>query len=159
MLNFGKMSAQVASEKDEFLRRLNNSETYTRQVLAAMPGSQLRFRPAAKSRTFFELFVHIGEAQLYTASQGVKVKQLKFRGSADSHHELDAFLEASYAELRRAITKLNEEDLGQQKSFWDGPASVSRILAFTLDHVTHHRGQATVYLRIKGVKPPDYVGW
>jgi uncharacterized damage-inducible protein DinB len=24
-------------------------------------------------------------------------------------------------------------------------------------HTAHHRGQAEVYLRVKGVKPPDYV--
>jgi uncharacterized damage-inducible protein DinB len=24
-------------------------------------------------------------------------------------------------------------------------------------HTAHHRGQAEVYLRVKGIKPPDYV--
>jgi uncharacterized damage-inducible protein DinB len=27
-----------------------------------------------------------------------------------------------------------------------------------LDHVAHHRGQAIVYLRLKGITPPDYPG-
>lgn len=30
-------------------------------------------------------------------------------------------------------------------------------VAVTLDHVTHHRGQASVYLRLKGITPPEYV--
>lgn len=34
---------------------------------------------------------------------------------------------------------------------------VSREAAFqkAFEHQTHHRGQATVYLRLKGIKPPD----
>lgn len=27
----------------------------------------------------------------------------------------------------------------------------------TLDHITHHRGQATVQLRLRGIVPPEYV--
>jgi uncharacterized damage-inducible protein DinB len=29
------------------------------------------------------------------------------------------------------------------------------ILAKAFEHQTHHRGQATVYLRLKGVTPPQ----
>lgn len=27
------------------------------------------------------------------------------------------------------------------------------------DHVTHHRAQAIMYLRMRGIEPPAYVGW
>jgi hypothetical protein len=27
----------------------------------------------------------------------------------------------------------------------------------TLDHITHHRGQAVLYLRTHGIEPPEYV--
>ena len=27
----------------------------------------------------------------------------------------------------------------------------------TIDHITHHRGQATVYLRCQGIVPPTYI--
>ena len=30
---------------------------------------------------------------------------------------------------------------------------------FMRDHVTHHRGQAIIYLRANGIKPPQYVGF
>ncbi|WP_020566790.1 DinB family protein [Neolewinella persica] len=81
----------------------------------------------------------ITDARSTTASQGLKVKQIKFDGDLKAKAELD------------------EEERGKTKSFWDGRASVSRILNFTLDHVTHHRGQTTVYLRMCGHSAPDYV--
>lgn len=159
MLGFGKLTAQSVSEKADILRRLGNAETYTRAVLAAMPEADLGYRPEAGARSFAEIFEHIGSAQLYTASQGLKVKKLQFDGSLKAKAALNEFLAASYGELRRAIEALDEDELGKTKSFWDGRASVSRILNFTLDHVTHHRGQATVYLRMRGHSVPDYVGW
>ncbi|MCU0354066.1 MAG: DinB family protein [Cytophagales bacterium] len=27
------------------------------------------------------------------------------------------------------------------------------------NHIIHHRGQAIVYLRLKGIRPEGYVGW
>ena len=39
-----------------------------------------------------------------------------------------------------------------------GPFKVTRIgwLNKALEHVTHHRGQSAVYLRLAGVVPPKY---
>ena len=33
------------------------------------------------------------------------------------------------------------------------------LFYLTRDHVTHHRGQMVVYLRLKGLEPPQYVGF
>jgi len=30
------------------------------------------------------------------------------------------------------------------------------VLMFALDHTTHHRASAEMYLRAKGIKPTDY---
>nr|WP_262481137.1 DinB family protein [Algibacter pectinivorans] len=32
-----------------------------------------------------------------------------------------------------------------------------QILLLLADHITHHRGQMLVYMRLKGIKPPRYV--
>ncbi len=34
-----------------------------------------------------------------------------------------------------------------------------QIINLMNDHLTHHRAQAIVYLRLNGVMPPKYVGW
>ena len=31
-----------------------------------------------------------------------------------------------------------------------------KLILFGMDHVTHHRGQMVVYLRLNGIKPPQY---
>ena len=145
--------------KTELLHRLNNAAEYTLAVLEKMPEAQLSYRPTKGVRSFAEIIEHIGEAQLYTASQGIEVKQLKFRGDRNSKADLRDFITESYGMLLGALEPMTDQDLQKMVKFWDGPASVYKILNFTLDHVTHHRGQATVYLRMNGIKPPNYIGW
>ena len=49
--------------------------------------------------------------------------------------------------------------LEEKVEFFAGPMNKRQILTLLNDHQTHHCGQLIVYLRLKGVKPPDYRGW
>jgi uncharacterized damage-inducible protein DinB len=42
---------------------------------------------------------------------------------------------------------------------WYGSSTKNRILNLMDNHLAHHRGQMIVYLRLKGIEPPSYVGW
>lgn len=150
---------QNTDMKSELLSRINNASDYTIKVLNLMPESLLSFRPRQGTRSFAEIIQHIGEAQLYTASQGIQINQIKFNGDLAHKKELEAFVEESYNLLYSTVNKISTDDLMKKVSFWDGKSSVFKILNFTIDHATHHRGQATVYLRLNNIKPPDYIGW
>lgn len=150
---------QNTDMKSELIKRFNNANEYTIKTLDKMPEELLAFKPNKKVRSFAEIFQHIGEAQLYTASQGVEVKQIKFQGNLSNKTALKAFLKQSNELLLDAMKKLSKEDLQKEVRFWDGQSSIFKILNFTIDHVTHHRGQATIYLRLNDLKPPDYIGW
>ncbi|HLM97728.1 MAG TPA: DinB family protein [Bryobacteraceae bacterium] len=39
----------------------------------------------------------------------------------------------------------------------DGNLNGRELLLALCVHMAHHRGQAEIYLRIKGIKPPGYV--
>jgi len=84
---------------------------------------------------------------------------LKFDGDANDKAALIAFLSAAYETLMAAATPLTPEDLEKEVQFWGGENTAHGILILTDAHVAHHRGQLTVYLRLKGVEPPRYVGW
>jgi uncharacterized damage-inducible protein DinB len=55
-----------------------------------------------------------------------------------------AYLDKAYGSLEKTIQSITVSD-----------DTVAGFHA-TLDHITHHRGQATVYLRCKGITPPEY---
>ena len=58
-----------------------------------------------------------------------------------------------------AIAQLPASALEEEVKFFAGPMNKRQIVALLHDHMTHHRGQLMVYLRLKGIKPPQYRGW
>ena len=54
---------------------------------------------------------------------------------------------------------INPSQLDDIVKFFAGPKSRRQILILMHDHQTHHAGQLIVYLRLKGIKPPEYIGW
>lgn len=151
--------SQDMSFKNEFLKKWDNAQKYTISVAKAMPESAYVFRPNEDICSFAELMIHIGEAQLYTASQGISVKKNSYKGGKKDKQAIINFIADSYQNIREAVEKMPVEDFETTTSFWAGKTTIRKVLNFTNDHLTHHRGQATVYLRLKGIKPPDYIGW
>lgn len=57
-----------------------------------------------------------------------------------------------------ALERITPEQFGQPASEVPNRpnGSVRDALLNMYMHVAHHRGQAIVYLRLKGIKPPEY---
>lgn len=68
-------------------------------------------------------------------------------------------LNRAYDYALRALETFNPSELGKMESFFTGPMNRLQIINLINDHQTHHRAQLLVYLRMKGIKPPAYVGW
>jgi uncharacterized damage-inducible protein DinB len=67
---------------------------------------------------------------------------------------LRKIVEESYDNILTAIAGLDEAKMLEQVQFFSSKITRVTALAIALDHQTHHRGQTTVYLRLKGVAPP-----
>ena len=61
----------------------------------------------------------------------------------------------SYDYVIEVVRKLNEDTMLESVNFFDLKMSREAALAKGFEHQTHHRGQTTVYLRLKGIKPPE----
>jgi len=62
----------------------------------------------------------------------------------------------SYDHVVNAIKSLSEEQWNKKIKLF-GNFEMKRARAFdkVFEHGTHHRGQATIYLRLKGATPPS----
>ena len=78
---------------------------------------------------------------------------------AISKKEVLQLLNTAFKNSSERIQNTSEEELSQIVDFFAGPKSKLQILNLLQDHVTHHRGQLLVYLNLKGIAPPKYVGW
>ena len=51
---------------------------------------------------------------------------------------------------------LDRAAAGFQRAIDEGSMTGLEVLMFVLDHTTHHRASAEMYLRAKGITPTDY---
>ena len=61
----------------------------------------------------------------------------------------------SYDFMIDAVKGMTEAQLAESVKM--GPREMTKevALAKAFEHQTHHRGQCTIYIRMKGVKPPN----
>ena len=77
--------------------------------------------------------------------------------AASSKDGVVTFLDESFNYCSGIIPKLTEEQLAHPHNSPDGRLTGREILLAMYIHVAHHRGQAEIYLRDKGIKPPPYM--
>ena len=122
---------------------------YTLAVADQMPADKYLFRPTPEQMTFGEQLLHISEQS--------RMILREIQGLAP--------LERTPVPIAKAdvVAHLNETTALGSKLLQDraavAPAEMASLLngmMLALDHTTHHRGQAVVYLRLNGITPPEY---
>jgi uncharacterized damage-inducible protein DinB len=124
-------------------------------VAQAMPPEQYGFRPHAESMSFGELMSHIANTN-YQFCAGLKDSSPPALPSPTDKDGVIKFLSDSFAYCSTVIPALTDEQLGKYHNSPDGRLLGREILLVMYIHVAHHRGQAEIYLRDKGIRPPSY---
>lgn len=134
--------------KDHFLSTLRTSRDYTLAVAEAMPESSYQFKPdAAAGWNFLELMHHIAYGISWWEENYVKGNPIPWQQpntTKGKKHAIDALTRA-YQSLETTVHQLQVID------------KALKGFHATIDHITHHRAQAVVYLRCKNIHPPEYV--
>ena len=149
--------AQV--ESAEFLDRWASSERYTLEVLDKMPDSGIQFKVDSSSMSFGEQIAHIGKT--ITMLSKNFLKGTSFDAQIDpanaSKEQLKTYIIACYRYSVETITQLSSEDLTEIIPVMGTDVNRRQVLALMMDHTSHHRGSAIVYLRVHGIEPPAFV--
>jgi len=132
--------------KEQLLITLENSKKYTLAVAEAMPANGYSFKPAGAGWNFLELLHHVDYGIQWWEQNYVRSVETPWNPPPAKHNkkEIDTYLKEAYASLKNSISTLKEND-DLMKGFYA-----------TIDHITHHRGQAVLFLRCKGIDPPEY---
>lgn len=107
--------------------------------------------------TFGQLMNHIAQADAsYCArATGGKSPLARVEGDVaktDAMARLTQALDFCIAQ----VTSVSDADLAKMIGPEGKQMSGTELLWAGFTHMAHHRGQAEVYLRSKGIKPPDY---
>jgi uncharacterized damage-inducible protein DinB len=137
----------------------------TREYIEAMPEEAIGYKPTPEIRSFAEHFLHVASAN-YVFASAVSGKDNPYDKSQGPDPEerdelkqskaaLLEFVMGGYDYLIEAVKQLDNLTLEKQVTFFRMEFAGEVLLAKALEHHAHHRGQAAIYLRLKGIKPPS----
>ncbi|MEJ5993786.1 DinB family protein [Pedobacter sp. Du54] len=145
----------------QLIEKWANAKTYALKMAELMPENKYSFKPVPEEMSFREQLLHIAQniEWLSTSYLGASPEITKKDTVTKTKKEVIALLSAAYNKGLSAQLSLASADLNTKVKFFAGPKSKRQILVLLHDHQAHHVGQIIVYLRLNGIKPPDYVGW
>lgn len=161
IISFFTTLAQQNTTKSAWLEKWENSKNYLLLIAEAMPEEHYDFKPTEDQMSFKDLLLHIkGNMDwLSTAYFSDEAYTREKSTSTYTKEEMLALLKTSFNKVYAIIEIASEDDYSKEVEFFAGPKSKLQILNLLQDHVTHHRGQLIVYLNLKGIDTPRYVGW
>ncbi|WP_207514490.1 DinB family protein [Longitalea luteola] len=133
--------------KEQLLATVENSKNYTLQVANAMPDKGYQFKPAGAGWNFGELLHHIAYGIQWWQDNYITGKKTNWDPpvATVNKQEIITYLTQAYDTLQKTI---NQQPLTED---------AGKGVHATIDHITHHRGQAVLYLRTNGIEPPEYL--
>jgi uncharacterized damage-inducible protein DinB len=150
----------------QFLEEFDPEMAATRRMLERVPLAKIDWKPHAKSKSLGDLAAHITELPRW----GMRIHGDTWTVGSEkapsmkTASEFLARFDDNVREGREAIAAMSDADLGaeftvlrQGQVFFalkKGPL-LKRVL---LNHLIHHRGQLSVYLRLSDVPLPSVYG-
>ena len=148
--------------KSDYAARWSNARAYTLAVADAMPAGDYGFRPVDTiGMTFGEQLLHLSQNARWLSLSKLRGEERPAKPTIDANDKaaVMAYVDESFAIADSVLATLSYAELDDEVEWFAGPISKRRISLLIFDHVTHHRAQAIMYLRMKGIEPPRYVGW
>lgn len=150
------MIVRAESPSAEYARHFAALTKLSVAVAEAMPPDQYSFKPHPESMDFGALMSHIA-ATNYQFCAGLKDSEAPSFPAATDKPAIVKFLSDSFEYCSGIISGLSSEQLKRVHNSPDGRLPGREVLLAMYVHVAHHRGQAEIYLRDKGIRPPRYM--
>ena len=151
-------------DMNEFVQDWKISKQFTLDVANAMPAELYSFKPNAGEMTFGEQIMHIAGSNVFRFQQ-ISGVEPPFPFNPAQPPPTDKatatkLLEQSFDYVLKVLPGITSEQL---KRTWHIPSWKGRadpdgraMILNMFVHTAHHRAQCEVYLRVKGIKPPEY---
>lgn len=151
---------------NEYLRELEAEASATRECLKEVPMDKPDWKPHDKSMPLGYLAILVADIPRwlqYMIETGVVDFQTYEQKDPKTADELVALFDTNMEATRRSFEKLSDDDLGKEFQLKNGEAVLWTIplgegISNTINHLVHHRGQLTVYLKLNDKPIPSIYG-
>jgi len=157
---FGLISITQAQTADDMVKEWERAKAYTKEYLDAMPADKYNLKPTPAMRSFAEQMLHLTDGNYGIAAAAAGIQSPVGMGASEKSADKskDAVTKQvmdSYDFVIKAIKGMKPAQMVEEVKLFDRfVLTRSGALAKVFEHQTHHRGQATVYIRLAGATPP-----
>lgn len=152
---------KTTNRKEVMVAAWERAKAYTKEYLDAATENVYSFKPMPEMRSFGEQMVHLATDNYKLTNAAVIgiTTSANFRDldkeSFKTKAAITQVVMESYDFVIATVKSLDESKLENTvKMFNKWETTVEDGLNKAFEHQTHHRGQTTVYLRLKGITPP-----
>ena len=152
-------ASSTSSYVQDFSKHWTTAKDLAVEVAEAMPADDYGFKPVPEEMSFGEQMLHIAAANYGYCAVLNDTKSPFVSGEKGAKiDKTDAVkqLTASFDYCSEAFSKLTDANLDELHGSGEHKVASRDVMLGVIVHMAHHRGQAEVYLRLKGIKPPQY---
>lgn len=144
----------------QLVKDWERAKAYTKEYLDAMPEDGYAYKPTKEMRSFAQQMLHLADANYGLGSSALgATSPYKFgdieKTTDQSKMNTTKIVMDSYDFVIKGIKSMDAQKFSENVKLFGNEMTRAVALGKTFEHQTHHRGQTTVYLRLKGVTPPQ----
>lgn len=158
------------SQTKALISELTRESINTRKMLERISTDQFTWKPHPKNRELITLMTHIAELPDIFITKAIQSDAYDFKVSQyqpanpKSEEELLALFDQTLTQAVIALENTTDEDLQKTWTLKSGGHTIVSLPRFAiirtlaLNHIIHHRGQLSVYLRLLNIPVPGMYG-
>jgi uncharacterized damage-inducible protein DinB len=162
-LTANAQSLSSADIKAQMVKDWERGKAYTIEYLNTMPADQYGFKAVDSIRSFAQQMLHLASGNVFIMMNATGKPPLPWLQS-DIEHSATAqnkdsvmyYVLASYDYCIDAVKNFDMAKWGEKtKMFNTYEETRFALMNKAFEHQGHHRGQTTIYIRLKGIRPPQ----
>lgn len=157
------------SISDGFISELQHEAATTRKCLERIPAETFDWKPHEKSMSMGRLATHVAE-MVGWIKDTVEKPEIDFATMdykpfiPKSTAELVEFFDKNLKEANESLKDISDETMFENWKMRNGEQiyfdmmRIQVLRGFVYNHIVHHRGQLSVYLRMNDISVPELYG-
>ena len=121
-----------------------------------MPEADYGFKLSPPQMSFAEQLTHLAQEQAGLLSPFSNDRPTPGKPASMNKKDVMAFVRQSFDKSIDQVSKLTPAQIAKTYNSGEGSMTGLELLMFLMDHTTHHRASAEMYLRAKGITPAEY---
>ena len=160
--------AAVETAVDAIVQEFEQESATTRRLLKRVPADQLSWKPHPKSMSLGQLALHIAQGPGFligwAAADSSEVPDSAGPSEATSVEQILSTHDKGVDTVKNTLGRLGDSGLQGTCKVTKGGATLIEmpkkglVRTLVLNHLVHHRGQLSVYLRLLNVPVPPIYG-